>query len=192
MKTSQDTNTLFGNDESYQNTQQKPIIVDCEEWPPLERLNREKELIGIYLSSHPLDNFKLEMKYFTKNKVADLQNLDALLNKNVSIAGLVTEVNHLTAKTGKPYGKFTMEDFTDSYQFYLFGKDYEKYRNYLFDGYSLLIKGVVKKRDWGNKDVEFKINSINILANVREDLVKEIALNLPLSEISESTIDDIL
>jgi DNA polymerase III subunit alpha len=194
IKNGQNTNTLFGNDTSYMDAQRKPEIHKCEEWPPLERLNREKELIGIYLSSHPLDDYKLEIHNFTKNNLADLQDLTTLNNKQVSIAGLVTEVKHLTTKTGRPFGSFTMEDYSDSHRFVLFGKDYETYRNYLFEGHSLLIKGVVQENPWKKdvRELEFKINSICLLANVRDELVKELSLRMTLSEVTEKTVDEIL
>jgi DNA polymerase-3 subunit alpha len=194
VKTAQNTNTLFGNDSSYQEAQKQPDIPVCEEWPPLERLNREKELIGIYLSSHPLDDFKLEINNFTKNKLSDLQDLNSLFNKQISVAGLVTEVKHLTTKTGRPFGAFTVEDYSDSHRFVLFGKDYENYRNYLFEGYSLLIKGTVQENPWKKdvRELEFKIQSIVLLANVRDELVKGLSLRMPLSDISDKKVEDIL
>ncbi len=193
IKTNQDTNTLFGNDSSYQEAQKQPDIPMGEEWPPLEKLNKEKELIGIYLSSHPLDDFKLEIINFTKNSLADLQDLEPLNNRKISVAGLVTEVKHLTSKNGRPFGSFTVEDYTDSHRFMLFGKDYETYRNYLFEGYSLLIKGMVSENKWrDNGELEFKIQSICLLGNVREEMVKGLCLRMPLSDINEKIVEDIL
>ncbi|MBN1117456.1 MAG: DNA polymerase III subunit alpha [Bacteroidales bacterium] len=185
--------TLFGNDSSYMETQKQPDIPVCEEWPPLEKLNKEKELIGIYLSSHPLDDYKLEIKSFAKNKLADLVNLESLNNKQVSVVGLVTEVKHLMTKTGKPYGALTIEDYSDSYRFMLFGKDYEEFRNYLFEGYSLFIKGVVQENQWKKevRELEFKVKSIVLLANVRDELVKSISLKMPLQDLSDDLVDKI-
>ncbi len=193
-KTNQNTNTLFGNDSSYLTAQRQPSIPAGEEWPPLERLNREKELIGIYLSSHPLDDFKLEIKNFTRNTLADLQDLGKLFNKQVSVAGLVTEVKHLSTKTGRPYGAFTVEDYSDSHRFMLFGKDYENLRNYLFTGYSLLIKGTVQENPWKKevRELEFKILSICLLANVRDELVKSLSLRMPLRELTSQTVAQLL
>ncbi len=193
MKNQTTANTLFGNDASFQDAVQKPIVVPCEEWPPLEKLNREKELIGIYLSSHPLDDFKLEIDSFTNNTLADLSNLETLLNKKVSVAGLVTEVKHLMTKTGRPFGALTIEDYSDSYRFMLFGKDYEEFRNYLFDGYSLFLKGIVQENPWKKdvRELEFKIQKISLLGNVREDQVKNLSITMPLDELSEKLVDQI-
>jgi DNA polymerase-3 subunit alpha len=141
-----------------------------------------------------LDDFKLEINNFTKNTLSDLQDLNSLFNKQVSVAGLVTEVKHLTTKTGRPFGSFTVEDYSDSHRFVLFGKDYETYRNYLFEGYSLLIKGTVQENPWKKdfRELEFKIHSLTLLANVRDEVVKGISLRMPLSEVSETSVERIL
>ncbi len=193
VKNQSNSNTLFGNDSSYQEAQKKPDILPGDEWPPLERLNREKELIGVYLSSHPLDDFKLEIDNFAKYSLSDLQDLPALENKQVSVAGLVTEVKNLMTKTGRPFGAVTIEDYTDSHRFMLFGKDYEDFRNYLFDGYSLLVKGTVQENPWKKdvRELEFKIRSITLLANVREELVKNISLKMDASEVTEDVVEKI-
>lgn len=191
VKNQESSNTLFGNDSSYQSAQKAPDIPGGEPWPPLEKLNKEKELIGIYLSSHPLDDFKLEIENFAKHKLSDLQDLNKLYNKQVCVAGLVTEVKHLMTKTGRPFGALTIEDYSDSYRFMLFGKDYEEYRNYLYEGYSLLIKGTVQENTWKKdvRELEFKLKAINLLANVREELVKNLSLKMEASEVTEDIID---
>jgi DNA polymerase-3 subunit alpha len=126
---------LFDTDTSYQNAQKKPAVLKGEEWPPLYKLNKEKELIGIYLSSHPLDDYKLEIENFTNCTLAELQQPENQKNKELSVAGLVTEVSHMTTKTGRPFGSFIIEDYTDSHKFVLFGKEYEDYRKYMYEGY---------------------------------------------------------
>jgi DNA polymerase III subunit alpha len=191
IKNEQGSNTLFGDDSSYLNAQQKPAIPNCEEWPPLERLNRERELIGIYLSSHPLDDFKLEINSFCSNSLTDLHDMEKLMNKKVTICGLVSEVKHLTTKTGRPFGALILEDYTESFKFMLFGKDYEDFRNYLFEGYSLMIKGIVQENPWKKdvRELEFKIRSITLLANVREEMVKNLSLKLSLHELTDEFVD---
>jgi DNA polymerase-3 subunit alpha len=193
IKNQQNTNTLFGDDSSYLEAQQKPSIVSCEEWPPLERLNREKELIGIYLSSHPLDDFKLEISSFCSNKLSDLHDLEKLQNKKVTICGLVSEVKHLTTKTGRPFGSLILEDYSDSFKFMLFGKDYEDFRHYLYEGYSLLVKGIVQENPWKKdvRELEFKIRSISLLANAREEMVKSLSLKMALNELTDDLVDKI-
>ncbi len=189
----QHTNTLFDLDTSYINAQKKPDIPEGEEWPPLVRLNKEKELIGVYLSSHPLDDYKLEIDNFTNCTLSELTELERLKGREVAVAGLVTEVKHLTTKTGKPFGALVMEDYTDSYKFMLFGRDYEDFRKYLYEGYSLLIRGSVQQSLW-RKDTqvwEFKVKTIVVLNNAREELVSNLAIGLSLKDLNDELIEEI-
>jgi DNA polymerase III subunit alpha len=102
----------------------KPEPTSCPDWPKLEKLNKEKEVIGIYLSSHPLDDFKLEMQTFCTVNLADLQNIRGYLDREVIVGGMVTETKNAISKNGKPYGTLTLQDYTDSFRFMLFDKDY--------------------------------------------------------------------
>jgi len=189
----QQASTLFELDSDYRNAQKKPDIPMGPEWLPLYKLNKEKELIGVYLSSHPLDAYKLEINHFTNCSFAELQDIASLNGKEISVAGLVTEVKHLTTKTGRPYGSLIMEDYSDSYKFMLFGKDYEDYRKYLNEGYSLLIKGSVQPNQWKKEstEVEFKIKSMILLNNAREELVRNISLRISLIDLNEKIISEI-
>lgn len=190
----QQTATLFDMDSSYQNAQKKPDVpLSGEEWPPLVQLNKERELIGIYLSSHPLDSYKLEIQNFTNCALSELQDLQNVSGREISVAGLVSEVKHLMTKTGRPWGSLVIEDYTDSYKFMLFGKDYEDFRKYLYEGYSLLIKGSVQPNPWrkDNMSLEFKIKSIMFLNNVREELVNNLAIRMSLNDLDESIVEEI-
>jgi DNA polymerase-3 subunit alpha len=182
--------TLFGNLSSIEVSKPRPSRVP--EWPPLVKLNKEKEVIGIYLSSHPLDNFKLEMSQFCTHSLADLRDLESLRGKDVTVAGMVTSVRHATTKTGKPYGSFSIEDYSDTYSITLFSKDYENFRKYLYDGYSLLIKGTVSENTWkNNPELEFRIKCIYMLSSAREELVKTIQIRMPVDIISDSLVEDL-
>jgi len=183
------TPTLFGDLNSIEVIKPKPA--KTPEWPPLVKLNREKDVIGIYLSAHPLDNFKLEIDQFSSNSLADLRDLELLRNKELTIAGMVTAVRHATTKNGKPFGSFTIEDYSDTFSITLFSKDYENFRKYMYDGYSLLIRGSVSENTWKNTpELEFKIKSICLLSSVREELVKNIQIRLPLETLTEGFVTD--
>ena len=82
----------------------------CEEWTNLEKLKKEKEVVGIYISAHPLDDFKREMKYFSSTGLSVLKNLDNLVNKELSFGGIISDVSHLLSRNGKGWGKFIVED----------------------------------------------------------------------------------
>jgi DNA polymerase-3 subunit alpha len=181
--------TLFGNLSTIEAIKPKPS--NSTEWPPLVKLNKEKEVIGIYLSSHPLDNFKLEINQFSNGTLAELRNLESLRGKEISVAGMITTVKHATTKNGKPYGAFTVEDYTDTFSMTLFNKDYENFRKYLYEGYSLLIRGLIGENTWkSTPELELKIKNIYLLSSVREELVKNIQIKLPVDMITETFLEE--
>ena len=174
----------------------KPVIPEGIDpvtvgWSTLARLNKEKELIGIYLSAHPLDNFKLEISTFCNTRLADFRELEKLKDKDVTCAGIVTSVKNAITKNGKPYGSMTVEDYTDSYSIVLFGKDYETFRNYFFEGYPLLMKGTVAENTWKNKELEFRIKSIQLLSNAKDELIHNLSIRIPLEEVNDDFIENI-
>lgn len=167
----------------------KPEAAKCPEWPKLEKLNREKEVIGIYLSSHPLDDFKLEITTFTNATLADLQNLRDYLDRDVTVAGMVTEVRTGISKNGKPYGSFTIQDYTDSFRFMLFDKDYIDNSKYFIVGYYLLVKGRVQKRRFKEDEIELKIKTITLLSSVKDELIKSVTLRIDPTNIDHEMIN---
>ncbi|HJX71635.1 MAG TPA: DNA polymerase III subunit alpha, partial [Bacteroidales bacterium] len=120
--------TLFGDVEAIEIA--KPAIPDGVEWSSLARLNKEKELIGIYLSAHPLDNFRLEINAYCNAQLCEFREPEKLKDKEITVAGIVISVKNAMTRNGKPYGSMTIEDYSDSYPITLFGRDYETYRNY--------------------------------------------------------------
>jgi DNA polymerase-3 subunit alpha len=183
--------SLFGDNNDFGPT--LPPLPDAMEWTMLEKLNKEKDLIGIYLSAHPLDQYRLEIKSFASCTLADLSNIHNFKDKDISIAGIVTGVHHGLTKTNKPYGWAVMEDYTDSFKIMLFGKDYLNFKNFFTIGYSLLIKGKVQERQFGNNpdELEFKIGAIHMLPEVKEELIKSISIKVPLDLIQEDFIAEI-
>src|SRR5699024_46135 len=93
----------------------EPEVPPCEEWSTMKKLKQEREVVGIYISGHPLDDFNMEMKFFCKGKVGDFTNLEDHVNKELKIGGVITDVQHLTSRNGKGFGKFILEDYTDSH-----------------------------------------------------------------------------
>ena len=169
----------------------KPEPAPCPDWPKLEKLNREKEVIGIYLSSHPLDDFKLEISTFTTATLADLQNLRDYLDRDVTVAGMVTDTKNGIGKNGKPYGSFTLQDYSDSFRFMLFDKDYIDNSKFFTMGYYLLIKGRVQKRKYKEDELEFKIKTINLLSSVKDELIKSVTLKIDPENINTEMINEL-
>jgi len=169
----------------------KPEPAPCPDWPKLEKLNREKEVIGIYLSSHPLDDFKLEINTFATAALADLQNLRDYLDRDVTVAGMVTETRNGIGKNGKPYGSFTLQDYSDSFRFMMFDKDFIENSKFFTIGYYLLIKGRVQKRKYREDELELKIKTINLLSSVKDELIKSVTLKIETENISMEMINEL-
>jgi DNA polymerase-3 subunit alpha len=170
----------------------KPDATTCPDWPKLEKLNREKEVIGIYLSSHPLDDFKLEINTFTTATLADLQNLGEFLDKDVVVAGMVIDTKNGMGKNGKPYGSFTLQDYSDSFRFMMFDKEYLEFSKFFSLGYYLLVKGRVQKRRYKDDELEFHIKTINLLSSVKDELIKTVTLKINPENISRELISELM
>jgi len=182
--------TLFGDSGGgFELIRPEPTV--CPDWPKLEKLNREKEVIGIYLSSHPLDDFKLELDTFTTATLADLQNMREYLDREVVVAGMVSETKNGIGKNGKPYGSFTLQDYTDSFRFIMFDKDYIDNSKFFITGYYLLVKGRVQKRKFREDELEFSIKKINLLSSVKDELIKSVTLKINAEIISPELINDL-
>ncbi|HRH62820.1 MAG TPA: DNA polymerase III subunit alpha [Bacteroidia bacterium] len=181
--------SLFGDSVDDAQVPEPPVPV-CEEWGLLEKLHREKEVIGMFISGHPLDTYKIEMG-FCSNKLSDLNDLPKLRNKDVTVAGMITGVNHRVAKTGNPFGNFTLEDYSGSYQFTLFAEPYLKMKHFLVPNSFLFLNGKVETR-WKTTDqFEYKIGQMQLLSDVREKKIKSITLEMSLSALSDGFINEV-
>ncbi len=168
-----------------------PKIPDCEPFPEMEKLKKEKDMVGFYISGHPLDQYKFEIKHFVRNNLSDLNNLEEKIGHDIVVAGIVSEVSHRTTKNGKPFGILVIEGYDDSHTFYLFSDDYLRFKEYMVMGWFLYIKGNVVKKQWGDGRAEFKIRDIKLLSDVREKLTTSLQLNINPQMLEESTIQKI-
>src|SRR5690606_14940445 len=129
----------------------EPIVPPCEDWGTMEKLRREKEVVGIYISGHPLDDFKKEITAFCNTSVSAFTNLDDYVNRELSVAGVITDVQHRVYKNGKGWALFTLEDYTDSHEFRIFGEEYLKFRHFLMVNSFVYIKAFVRE-GWVNRE----------------------------------------
>ena len=180
--------SLFGGDDHVDI--QHPLVPACADWSQLETLNKEREVIGLYLSAHPLDDYAIIMRNMCKTQLSELQNLEALKGQEIAVAGMVISVQNLLTKNGKPWGKFTLEDYNGTHEFTLFGKDYENFRKYLYTDYFLFIRGKVQPRPYNDKELEFKIVSMMQLSELSES-IKEMHVQLPVEEVTRTLIDEL-
>jgi len=187
---SSNTLSLFGDMDEY--NIENPKIPECPRWTDIEAANKEKELIGIYLTAHPLDEYKLYINSFCTSTKELNENLSHYLDKDITVAGIISEVREGMTKKGNPFAIFKIEDFTDTYEIALFGKDYVGFKNYLIISSSIFIKGKVQKKTWGDSDqLEFKIKQIDLLAEMREQLIKNVNIQINASLIDDELINEL-
>ncbi len=170
----------------------KPTIPVCEEFSILEKLAREKDLIGIYLSAHPLDVYKLEINHFCTTKFSELEDLEKMKGRDVTVGGMVTASRSGTTKKGNPYGIMTVDDYTGSYEFAFFGKDYPDFAKYMVEGYYIMIRAKVQEKAWTKDgELEVKVNKIEMLDGVRESRVSGINIQIPLQSLDEALVTEL-
>ena len=182
-------NTLFGADEFVAIA--KPEIPPCERWSDLERLNKEKELVGIYLSAHPLDAYRVILEYVCNTGVIELNDRENLQGKEITMGGIVTGFREGTTKNGKPFGILKLEDFTGSGEIPLFGQDYINYGRYGRLGMYLLISARMEPMRWDPKRFDLRIGQIRLLQDEKDKLIEKISITLSIHGLDEPTINEL-
>jgi DNA polymerase-3 subunit alpha len=186
----------------------EPPMPEAEEWSLIEKLKYERDVIGIFLTGHPLDNYKLELQRYCNATVSDLKNMQkarsgeggdevkAAFNElrkkgELSIGGLASTVQHKMTKTGKPFGTFVLEDYNDSYEFALFGEDYVKFRNLLVDGYFLHIKGNIEEKFRQKDNWDLRIATMSLLSEMRDKLTKSVTVCIDLNALNDGLMNNL-
>ena len=174
----------------------EPVVPPCEEWGTMEKLAREKEVVGIYISGHPLDDFKYEMKYFCNGTLHNFADLENNINREISFGGVISNVEHRTSKNGKGWATFTIEDYNTAHEFRVFGEEYLKHRPFLVKSTFVYVKAFIKEgwinRDTGKKgDPRIQFNSFQLLHDVMENYARKLTIQLDINELSDSRIDDL-
>ena len=183
---------LFGEDSGLQVEEIK--IPSCEAWGTLERLKQEKEVVGIYLSAHPLDDFKREMNYFSSGPLTVLGDLDPLMNRELSFGGIVNSVDHKTTKTGKGWAIFHLEDFDDQYEFKIFGEEYLKYRHFLIPNNFIRLRVKIVE-GWRNRETgklgpaRMQFMAFESLHDTLEKNVKRLTLQIDIHQLTREKIE---
>lgn len=192
-----DAASLFGDAEELKIEKPEPPALTIEP-DILEVLQREKDVVGMYLSDHPLKKYEFELENFTNCKMAELSDLIADCDKNrqtaqVALAGLVTSVETKISRNGKPFAKVNVEDFSGIYEFAFFGKDYENFMNYLHEHTAIYIEGEICEKYFlkpeeiaaGKKaPYTFKAKKISLLGNVAEDRLTGFAIEMLANDIT--------
>ncbi len=183
--------SLFGDTSEVQIPE--PIVPPCEAWGTMEKLRREKEVVGIYISGHPLDDFKSEINAFCNASISNLNDLESIVNRELSFAGVITDVQHRVSKNGKGWASFVMEDYTDTFEFKIFGEEYLKFRHFLMINSFTYIKVSIREgwmnRDTGKKgDPRLQFNSFMLLQEVLGNYAKKLTINIDINNLEEENI----
>jgi DNA polymerase-3 subunit alpha len=189
-------NSLFGGMDAVEIT--KPEIPYAPEWSPLEKLNKERDLIGMYLSAHPLDEYEFEISHICNTTTVDLKDLQFIQGKPLKIGGMVTNFRHGTSKAGNPYGIFTLEDYVGAFEFALFGKNYIEFGKYMIKDLYLYINAIVQEKGADYKyrkpensdpnipkELELKIQKIEVFSDIKDKLINTLTLTIRLQQLTQ-------
>ncbi len=184
-RTNDTQNSLFGDDPAMDIPE--PEIPDVEEWSLIEKLTKEKEVTGIFISGHPLDAYRLIVENFV---TCTLDKLDNHKGQNVSIAGFVTKADNRISKKGTGWGIFTLQDYNSALEIILTGDDYQDFKGRLEAGQSVYIKGSYQL-SYNGEEYRFKIQQVKQLASMGNSLAESITLKIPVHKLSETFIKDV-
>jgi len=175
---------------------QEPKIAPCEPWTLTEKLDHEKEVTGMFMSGHPLDHYRFELKYYGIMPLNDFNEIKESVTlsqsnggKNFKIAGLVTQAQHRKTKTNKDFGILAIEDYYGKTELALFGEDYVRFKNYLEIGKSLIVIGTFKASWKEGGAYDFKVGSINLLETVKPTMTKGIEISLTTTTVSSDFVN---
>ena len=169
-----------------------PVIANCPHWSLTEQLDKEKEVTGIYLSGHPLDHYKFEIRHYGITSVQDFNEVKdsqilAASGKTYKILALVSMANHRISRQGNKFGSFTLEDYTGKTEIVLFGDDYVKYNAYLQQGQAIFIIGSFRQR-FNKSEFEFKISSLALAENVKRQLTRQLQLEVDARNVQPELV----
>lgn len=182
-------NSLFGGENVIDIA--TPEILPAERWGDLERLNRERDLVGIYLSAHPLDEYAIVLDHVCNTHMAELEDKSALAGREITMGGIVTSVRRGISKNGNPYGIAKIEDYSGSAELPFWGNDWVTFQGYLGEGTFLFIKARCQPKQWRPEELDIKITSMELLPDVKEKLVEKITILVPLSVLNSAMIAEL-
>lgn len=187
-------NSLFGGDDEVEIA--RPVAAKNERWPSIEKLNKERELVGIYLSAHPLDEYSVILNHLCNTHTeeigrgADLAELSK--REEISFGGIITAVNErFSQKTGKPFGFVTIEDFEGSGELALFGDDWARWNGLMKENYTIFVTAKCQPR-YRNSDLyEMKVQNVQQLYDVKEKRLEKFTISIPASKVTDETISNL-
>ncbi len=183
-------NSLFGGENAVEIA--KPLIPKGEKWSDIERLNKERDLVGIYLSAHPLDGYRIVLDHLCNTQCAELADVSTITDReDLIIGGIVTNVRTGITKSNKPYGIITMEDYHGSGELALFGEEWPRWSSWFTDGASLCISGKLQQRWRDSNQKEFRIQKIEFLQTVKEEAIDHITISMTTELLNEQIVSEL-
>ncbi len=190
MEQTQMRNSLFGGDNEVAIA--TPPVIKGERWSDIERLNRERDLVGIYLSAHPLDEYKIVLDNLCNTRCAELADLSALATRDpVVIGGIVTAIKSKFTKTGKPCGFVTIEDFEGSGELAMFGEEWGRWSGMFKEGCAVYITAKCQQRFRDSKFFDLRIQNIEYLQSVKDKAIDSITISLSAEELNDQIVEEL-
>jgi DNA polymerase-3 subunit alpha len=178
--------SMFG--EATGTSMPEPQVPRCDEWPAVYKLNREKEVVGIFISGHPLDDFKIEIDSFCTGNISMLNDLSQFMGRDLLIAAVVTNAEHRFTKHGDGFGTLTIEDYSEAFRLNLFKENYLKFKHFMEPGTFITLKGRIEVPRF-RQQAEFVVHSIDLLQDLREKRTKSLHLKFSSKEVDHLMID---
>ena len=179
-------NSLFGGENMVEIA--TPAIPQAESWSDLERLNKERELVGIYLSAHPLDDFQIILEQVCNTTMKELEDVPSLATREITMGGMVTSLRTGNSKNGNPYGIVKIEDYSGTAEIPFFGQDWVNYQGYLGERTFLYMKARCQPKRFKPEELELKITSIELLPDVKDQLLEKLTITVPLDALDKTMV----
>lgn len=183
-------NSLFGSSEAVE-IKKPEAPTEYQEWGELLRLNKEREYVGIYLTAHPLDEYYVILHDICNTKIEELEDLENLVDRELTIGGIVSGYKEGRTKKGNPYGRVVIEDYTGAYEFVLFGRDMIEWKNYFLEGNILYIRAKVQNRPYREDLLELKIAGIDLLSEIKDKLINKLTVTVYPDKLNSQTTEEL-
>ncbi len=180
--------SLFG--EASGTKMPEPEVPKATEWSSMYKLRREKEVVGMFISGHPLDDYRLEIEAFCKGSIAMLNNMEQNKGRDLLIAAIITEAEHRFTKNGDPFGTLVIEDYTDTYKLFLWRENYLKFKHFLQPNMFIALRGKIELPPRRN-ELEFVVNSIDLLQDLRESKASSLNVRVSTKSLDQAMISDL-
>ena len=183
-------NSLFGDAEAVEIA--TPPVPEAEQWSTIDKLNKERDLVGIYISGHPLDDYRIILNNMCNTRCNEIDDKTELLKKgNITLGGIVTGVRRGITKTNKNFGIVTIEDFSGAGELALFGEDWGQWSGMLVEGYSIYVEASCTVRFKDSKFIDLKLTRVRFLQSVKEQNIERITINVNPLRLSKTTVEDL-